>query len=198
MRSGGTEWLWCGWVLAALSRMYQGATAQDVCNPDSSHCGWAWVGGAGGKILCGGGQGVPVKSSGPANCAAACDGFPNVCIGQLDLDECKARCAADSACNGVTWNSGTRDCMPKTSATACADYRTAPAGCAIPPGSATAPISNWQFHVRCGCDLVPSSQPPSNGELVCGSDVGWAFVGGGAGGGPCGHIGGCSLLYRLS
>ena len=140
--------VWC-WLLAldapcasAQQQQPAGGGGAPACTPDSGDCGWALVGGAGGKILCGGGQGVPVKSSGPANCAASCDGFPDVCVGQFDLPDCKAKCAADAACNGITWNSGTRDCMPKTSATACQDYATAPNGCAIPPGSATAPISD--------------------------------------------------------
>eukprot|EP01050_Picozoa_sp_SAG11_P012654 SAG11_NODE_1420_length_4956_cov_5.104797_4_plen_193_part_00 len=155
-----------------------GQSLPGPCTPQSGDsCGWAFVGGKGGTILCGGGQGVPVQSSGPANCAASCDGYPNVCIGQLSLSDCKAKCAADAACHGVTWNSGTRDCMPKTSATACHDFATAPKGCAIPPGSATAPISNWQFHVRCGCGLVPEQVPPSHGELDCAGEFGgWAFV----------------------
>ena len=40
----------------------------------------------------------------------------------------------------------------------------------------TPPLSNWQFHVRCGCDLHLSSAAPPEGGVVCSSGLGWTIV----------------------
>ena len=118
-------------TLLTLLLPHDVAQGQAPCTPSSSDCGWAFVAGQGGYMNCGAGQGAPVKSSGSANCAQACDGFPDVCIGKLPIDECRDRCASDALCHAVTWNSGSTECFPKTVPSACADFAKDPAGCKL-------------------------------------------------------------------
>ena len=145
------------------------------CNgPGKGDCGWIFVGGAGLFTVCGADQGAPVAGSGPAASVQACDGFPMVCIGKMPLAECKAKCVADAACDAVTWNKGTTECFPKMLPTGCTELAKKPAGC--PNNAGTPPISNWQYHIRCGpCGAALGPMPPGGG-LVCPRGFGWTFV----------------------